>query len=252
METASPQSIRCEPTTQPGEGPERTVGACPTPAAIRVAADSALQLISPRQAAGAGSFLAKTTPRLRRASSLPQSPGRSWAGFLGLLPQGWKRLGLERESSEPPPLFYSRRASQPPLLSRRGSLPGRWDPFATCPPTRVLSTGRWRRGTIRDPGLFSPNLQPRLCLLPAAPSSPLAGEALPTDALRLPQEAAGSSAPQPPGNLRDHLKFPPDVAAAATAAAAAAARRCPSGRKKKIKPGSGWGGRLWWRVRVCE
>lgn len=76
-------------------------------------------------------------------------------------------------------------------------------------------------------------------------SEPAAAEALPLGALRLPRHAAGSTVHQPPGNLRDHLKFPPDVAAASPAAAASV-QRCPNGRelkkKKKKNPGSGGGG----------
>lgn len=178
-------------------------------------------------------FLAKESPLLSRASLTPSTPALLGGSLPRVFPETGKGLGPREGNfggSPSPPRTALLLPSSRALAGSQATGGGGLCEVQLGPLSVILAlaestaelSGLWGCSFLASISAFAGSVR----------SEPAAAEALPSGALRLPRQAAGLAVQQPRGNLRDHLKFPPDVVAASPAAAATA-QRCPSGREKK-------------------
>lgn len=206
------------------------VGACPTTAVLGVASRCALQDHPPAKRVDLSS---KGIPLLSRASLTPSTPALLGGSLPRVFPETGKGLGPREGNfggSPSPPRTALLLPSSRALAGSQATGGGGLCEVQLGPLSVILAlaestaelSGLWGCSFLASTSAFAGSVR----------SEPAAAEALPSGALRLPRQAAGLAVQQPRGNLRDHLKFPPDVVAASPAAAATA-QRCPSGREKK-------------------
>nr|XP_021507043.1 collagen alpha-1(I) chain-like [Meriones unguiculatus] len=203
-----------------------TVEACPSPPppphqppeVLQVASRSALRdhpaaervdLSSRGIAAPPGSW---PSSQRSRPGGLPWAPAEAGKGLGPRVGNfGESRLLLGRRSSSPPPLLS--RLGSLPGCGGRGSGGGEGGRAPSEPKAPSGRSERRRSGARNSPGRGAGGWFPACAsaFAGSVPSQPAAAKALPPGALRLPRQAAGSAVQQPRGNLRDCLKFPPQM-----------------------------------------